>query len=92
MKRIEESFIKIGEEIIETRNTEKVFTRNELMIELGNIQREMLYIIQQNKELKQDYNTMKERERKIEEILGDFENGEFSATLSGGLNSPNQFF
>ena len=79
MEILERQITKDGDVFVVLETAKQTFTFDQLFNELQNIQRQKLYLVEQNKQLKKDYDRLVAKEAEIQALLDE----------NGGVNFEN---
>ena len=72
---------KDGENFVILENIKKTYTKNDLLNELQNIQRQKLFFVEQSKKIKQDYDNLVLKESELKALLDADGDSEFEEIL-----------
>lgn len=72
---------KDGDNFVILENIKKIYTKNDLLNELQNIQRQKLFFIDQSKKIKQDYDNLVLKESELKALLDADGDSEFEEIL-----------
>lgn len=66
-----------GDNFIVVENTRKIYSVNDILNEIQNIQRQKLHYIEQNKKMKQEYDNLSLKEIELQQMLEQIPNNDF---------------
>ena len=81
MKVLNRKVEKQDDKVIVTESVEKIYNREELIVQLTNIQMEKTYTISQSKKLKEEYDKLVQKENDIKAMLQEFKDDKFEEIL-----------
>ena len=81
MKVLNRKVEKQDDKVIVTESVEKIYNREELIVQLANIQMEKTYTISQSKKLKEEYDKLVQKENDIKAMLQEFQDDKFKEIL-----------
>jgi len=81
MKVLNRKVEKQDDKVIVTESVEKIYNREELIVQLTNIQMEKTYTISQSKKLKEEYDKLVQKENDIKAMLQEFQDDKFKEIL-----------
>lgn len=81
MEILSREISKDGENIIVIENTKKVYTYNDLLREIQNIQTQKFHYIEQSKRLKHEYDELKVKEVELQTMLDNAEGSAFEEII-----------
>lgn len=68
---------KDGDNFVVVENIKKVYSVNDILNEIQNIQRQKLHYIEQNKRMKQEYDSLFLKEMELQDMLNQMPNNDF---------------